>query len=549
MRRLLSIAALCLLALPAVSADWYDASWPYRIKLTVDATYVDEDTGYAFFDMSTFGTDFWTNVQGEGDSRATTSDEITECAIHIIGFTDSGTTGQGWMRVALTTSASADTDVYVYYGNSGASLPSAGDTYGYNNAYDSDVAAAYAFDGGSLEDVTGNGNTLTNAGSATTTEGPFTGLTSYGLNGTSQYLYTSDSTIPDAFVSAGEYSVFAWGYVTGAMTTDKRYIVTSNATQPQTIMWMDTDGAGDGWAVAQRNSVGTTFSTGTDSTNASALTWYALGLCWDGTDIYDYVNGVSTNSVAITSIYDVSTTGRLYLGHMPSTSQYASARYSLIEVHTTARSGDYYATAYNYMANQGSMVTVGSQESIPGSGQTGFVEFASVSTSALGGAVNWTNAINILTSLVSAMTANVPDGEYTYVADVVNPSANISGLLTYITRIDIRVTATGEDGSHQELYDDTVQLIVGGSTYGANKADATQWTDTSQVVKTYTWSPANGDTMPTPAQVDASDFGVRLRYYSSGGDDALMSVYIVELDVYSEDPASVGHPWFYLRRN
>lgn len=539
MRRLLSIAALCLLALPA-SAAWYNANWPFRIKLTVDATYVDEDTGYAFFDMSDFGTDFWTNVQGEGDSRATTSDETTECAIHIIGFSDNGTTGQGWMRVALTTSTSADTDVYVYYGNSGASLPSAGDTYGSQNAYDSNIIAAYI---GDATDQTSNGNDLSQSGTPTSETGPFTGIPARGYSG-GAHDYLSSSPI-----TAQPVTVMGWAYTTdnSALQTIAGIGATGDYCSAQ-IRFSGHVG-GDPVSCYVSGAFGSNSQAST-STGYTTTTWHHVALTRTGTTGTStvYIDGGSTGTDS-TTILDLTTANRFSIGarylNSASSAYPLSGRTSLIELHDMARSGNYIATARNYAVSQSSMVTVGTQESAPASGQTGFVEFASVSTSALGGIVNWTNATNMLTSLASAATADVPDSEYTYVADVVNPSANISGLLTYVTRIDIRVTATGEDGTLQELYDDTVQLIVGGSTYGANKAEATQWTDTAQVAKTYTWSLANGDTMPTAAQVDATDFGVRLRYYSSGGDTALMSVYLVEVDVYSSDDTTSSSNFFF----
>lgn len=80
----------------------------------------------------------------------------------------------------------------------------------------------------------------------------------------------------------------------------------------------------------------------------------------------------------------------------------------------------------------------------------------------------------------------------------IDPAATITQIVLTVPRY---TTSAGT------VTDEYVYLVVGGVVSGNNKADtSTPWPG-SEADATYTWTPGGGDTMPTAAQVNASDFG------------------------------------------
>ena len=148
---------------------WYNASWTYRVKVTVLASKVDADlTDFpVYVDLSDLPADFHTNVgTGAVDIRVTTSDGTTEVPREIVFYTNATDTGELYFKGNLLNAS--DVDFYIYYGNGAASDYAAGDTYGRNNVWKSTYKAVYHLGDGttlSTTDSTSNANNLTNTSS------------------------------------------------------------------------------------------------------------------------------------------------------------------------------------------------------------------------------------------------------------------------------------------------------------------------------------------------------------------------------------------------
>lgn len=121
---------------------WFDSNWTYRAKVTIDSTKVDGDlTDYpVFLRLADFGSGhgIWGNVKTDGsDLRVTTSDETTEVPIEVVDIDTTAKTGEVYFKASGTLSSSADTDFWVYYGNSGASAHAEDATNGRENVWKS----------------------------------------------------------------------------------------------------------------------------------------------------------------------------------------------------------------------------------------------------------------------------------------------------------------------------------------------------------------------------------------------------------------------------
>ena len=101
---------------------WYNSSWQYRKKITINSANV-SDTLTSFPVLASLATDsnLASDAQDDGDDILfTAADEVTKLSHEIESF--DGTSGQlvAWVKIP-SLSAVTDTEIYMYYGNSGAS--------------------------------------------------------------------------------------------------------------------------------------------------------------------------------------------------------------------------------------------------------------------------------------------------------------------------------------------------------------------------------------------------------------------------------------------
>jgi hypothetical protein len=145
-------AVFCFLSVVSVHAAWYNSNWQYRKKLTIDYTKVGA-TLSNFPALISLGSDsdLAAGARSDGyDILFTSSDGTTKLEHEIEYFNDS--TGQVVAHVKIPSlSNSADTDIYMYYGNSGAS-----DQQNATGAWDSNYAGVWHLN----ETVTNNATTV-----------------------------------------------------------------------------------------------------------------------------------------------------------------------------------------------------------------------------------------------------------------------------------------------------------------------------------------------------------------------------------------------------
>ena len=364
MRRWLTYLAVLLATFPLFAEEWDlgDKRW----AVDSDATEVSEDPGAWMVDLSLFPSSFWESSNLPDGIRVSAADGDTQLPVHIIGFTDNGSTGVGWLRVGNGLSASVNAKIYVYVGSGAAVDPTA--TYGARAAYDANVKAAWWFVGGSLVDTIA-GLTLTNNNSATATTGPVAGLSAYEFSAaSSRYLNTTSPPITGL-----PGMIEFWEYPTAA-TIEMSPMTLGNSAGNTANVLAEYDRGNISPKITQG------YVIGGGGTNASpSITehpynqWNHISVARDvvdpGTTKLDRNGTTATNT---TNIGSEPTYNRLSIGAMQrnTVALYFTGKVGPVFVHNAVRSANYNATIRNMILNPSSVMTVGTMEEAP-AGTTG----------------------------------------------------------------------------------------------------------------------------------------------------------------------------------
>lgn len=143
---------------------WYNASWGYRVKVTVLASKVTADlTAFpVYVDLSTLPAGFHTNVKSDGtDIRVTLADETTEVPREVVYYDAAGDKGEIHFKADID--GDTNTDFYIYYGNAAASDYAIDAGYGAENVWDANYIGVWHLDGPGIPllDSTANDNDIT----------------------------------------------------------------------------------------------------------------------------------------------------------------------------------------------------------------------------------------------------------------------------------------------------------------------------------------------------------------------------------------------------
>jgi hypothetical protein len=253
------------------SSNWLDSSWNYRRTITIDHSKVGGGTEPESNFPVLVSLSGLSNINTNGtDIRFTSADGITQLPTEIESYS-SGTL-LAWVKVP-SLSYTADTVIYMYYGNSSATEPATNSTYGSQNVWDSSFKGVWHLketgtsSAGDYKDSTSNTNdsvntsyqpTVTNSGKIGKAES-FDGVTNFISVGNSSSLNPAQFTISfwvdTEVTSATGWNVFvakeAWntgsGWLIYREITSKDILIFTrggNDTPPDTA----TSGSpGNGW--------------------------------------------------------------------------------------------------------------------------------------------------------------------------------------------------------------------------------------------------------------------------------------------------------------
>ncbi len=125
-------------AVAACPNDWYNSSWDYRVKITIDHTKVGDNlTNFpVLITESHMPGSFWTNVQATGaDIVVTSNDGQTKLDRELVSINTSSPAMELHVRVP-TLLGGSPTILFLYYGNASASESNSASTWSaYRNVY------------------------------------------------------------------------------------------------------------------------------------------------------------------------------------------------------------------------------------------------------------------------------------------------------------------------------------------------------------------------------------------------------------------------------
>jgi hypothetical protein len=292
----------------------------------------------------------WSTMRSDcGDLRITASDGTTEVPRELVSCNNGTKTGELWFK-APSLSSGANTDFYIYYGNSGASDYATNATYGAQNVWDSNYLAVWHYKDGSTLSATDSTSNAANGtiNSATAGTGQVDGAASF--NGSSGNITQSSSAKANV---SGNITVQMWvkpnSFSAYGNLFDKGSQYTAGINTSGYIEWADSSN----WSYANFGSRNIGLITGV---------WQQLVFAKAGGIINIYRNGSSAYSASFGS--SLTTTANALVVGCYGDSSVCSANYfnggmDEMRVSNIARSAGWIQTEYNNQNSPSTFYTVG----------------------------------------------------------------------------------------------------------------------------------------------------------------------------------------------
>lgn len=273
---------------------WWNNSWGFKQKLTLDTngiTIGSNITGdhVIMVKIDSTNSDFWNNAETDGkDVRFTNAAEDTLLEYHFEQFNHTTDDMVAWIHVTDTFPSGSDLELYMYYGNPGAS-----DAQDESATYPSTYTAAYHMNdsGSPMLDSTAGNFDLTNVNTPTL---QITGQIDKGIK---YERATAEGSINGTLLDAGfsKLSVALWvlkpvQWDSGATTQQGIFLKANTGTNEDRIsaVWR-ADGSIQ-WAVLQGVTADVLASS---KVSWAANTWFHLVFVFDSdaNEMKIYVNG------------------------------------------------------------------------------------------------------------------------------------------------------------------------------------------------------------------------------------------------------------------
>ena len=165
-------------------------------------------------------------------------------------------------------------------------------------------------------DLSGRGNhgAITGATWAARERGP---VFNCGTSAEAKYANLgADLTASISGATTTPFTACAWAYPL-TTTADQAVFASWKAfdTDFDFMLWLDTDGGGDGWAAVLMNNAHGFHIVGTDNSDAVANAWQHVGIRFDGDRLSVFVNGMETDfETSSTRHADGHSTGNVWIG-------------------------------------------------------------------------------------------------------------------------------------------------------------------------------------------------------------------------------------------
>ncbi len=338
--------------------DWYNHSWLYRKAITIAHGQVSGSSALSNFPVLISLTDsnLASAAQASGnDILFTDSSGLTKVPHEIEQYTSSSGQVLAWVQVP-SLSPTADTVIYLYYGNS-----TAPDQSNRTGVWDSNYKGVYHLANGTTlsgGDSTGYANSGSLQGGPTALAGEIDGAGSF--SGSSQNLSLGNAS---SLQIIGQISLEAWVNVTAFPSSGWGYLIGKGY-----------DGINEGYFLRLSNSGsivteagsynGSNHSTSWAVSGWNTGTWHHVVGVFDGANWILYFDG-SSKAQASDSTGALSTTKGVYFGATDiagSVSRYFNGKLDEVRISNMARSASWIQTEYNNQSYPTTFYSVGPEQ-------------------------------------------------------------------------------------------------------------------------------------------------------------------------------------------
>jgi hypothetical protein len=407
----------------AAGEGWYNSSWLYRKKITINESQITGSSNLTDFPVLislSSDANLASNTQADADDILFTSSDGTTKLSHEIEKFTAGT-GEliAWVEIP-TLSYNANTEIYLYYGNSGATnqQDTAGGTWsaGYKGVYHLKESS------GAVTDSSGNGNNSSSV--ALTQQGANIGKID-GANefdGTDDMVHFGDPSDGDLDFGTGSFTVSTWAKFTqsGASRLVSKGLFAWDSGYALETSWSSNGGAGGGIAfgVGAANSEANSIFAYTNASYHND-SWRHVTAVVDQAQkrLYIYVDGAAVNVdkgantcgtdnntyIDFTSCtsFTASSTNPFVHGAHETWGQYYDGVLDEIRLSNTAKSADWIQAEYANQNAPATFSTLGSQETDTSTitiTQSGYRLFANSDSTNVGAALANSNTSAVLSS-------------------------------------------------------------------------------------------------------------------------------------------------------
>lgn len=438
---------------------WYNTSWSSRKKITIQASQVSGSADLTNFPMliteDNIGSDFFSTVKGDGtDIVFTSSDGTTELAREVVSINTAGETIESWVNIP-TLSATTNTEIYLYYGNAGASETNSSTTWNSNFEMVQHMNEGLPV-ATQIDDSTSNvnhGSISCSSSDPTFTTGQMGNAIDF--DGNDCIVLTSSESNFDFSTS---FSLSMW--------------VQRNNTATSSYRMLNKPGDGAYWqnafdlGIAGSTGIaeGYFYSTvgGFRSAESAAgvmsnTNWHRITNVWDSTSgtIYTYVDGVESGSSATLGEVPQTSNQSVVIGAGDTSGTEAfDGVIDEIRVLTTALSADWIATEYSNQNAPASFYAVGSVQALASHAATITSSiFAVGNTSSSWGTYRYTSDEQSLTS-IKIRTGNSSD---------LSDATGFGGCSAIAINADISSNSCVTDGHQYMQYQVTLSMSSTGT--------------------------------------------------------------------------------------
>ncbi len=307
----------------AQPANWYNASWTKRDKLTFNNAASTEDlTNFpVLIKLDSTKVDY-SKMKPDGSDLRFTDSTNTLLSYEIESFNPSGTS-YVWVKVPKISAGSGTDYIYLYYGN-----PNAAAAQNKADVWSNNYKAVWHLNA-DISDSTVNAKNGTNVG-GTFILGQI--ANSLGLNGTSGHaVVTASADI--GFSKTQSYTLSSWVNIPALQNKWQGVVTKSRDKSPWYGIWLDPNNK---WVFGgSSNIVGPVATTG----------WHQATIVQDGTagKRYLYIDGVQVaNGVAVAA----NGTGDLWMGGAAAVAEYFKGNVDDVSLATVARSANWLLAQY-----------------------------------------------------------------------------------------------------------------------------------------------------------------------------------------------------------